>query len=256
MPESRTPELASFQQYQFQFTRHIRDPKRNPRPRGAEPRRMKIYNELLYNNLESFLLACFPITRKILGKSRWSKLVREFFANHRCRTPLFRQIPDEFVQYLQQERGKRVEDPPYLVYLAHYEWVDLALDVSNKEAELGKINRAGDLLSGRPALNPVLFLLHYPYAVHRIGPKYRPRRKQPTDLLVFRNLSDQVRFIEVNPVSTRLVQLLQPGKMSGRAALEQITAEMKHPYPATVLAGGQEILQNLHREQAVLGVWR
>ena len=256
MHESRTPELASFQQYQFQFTRHIRDPKRNPRPRGAEPRRMKIYNELLYNNLESFLLACFPITRKILGKIRWSKLVREFFANHRCRTPLFRQIPDEFVQYLQQERGKRVEDPPYLVYLAHYEWVELALDVSNKEAELGKINRAGDLLSGRPALNPVLLLLHYLYAVHRIGPEYRPRRKQPTDLLVFRNLSDQVRFIELNPVSARLVQLLQPGKMSGRAALEQITAEMKHPAPAAVLAGGQEILQNLHLEQAVLGTWR
>ena len=256
MPESRAPELASFQQYQFQFTKHIRDPKRNPRPRGAEPQRMKIYNELLYNNLESFLLACFPVTRKILGKSRWSKLVREFFANHRCRTPLFRQIPDEFVQYLQQERSKRADDPPYLVYLAHYEWVELALDVSNKEAELGKINRDGDLLSGRPALNPVLFLLHYPYVVHRIGPEYRPRRKQPTDLLVFRNLNDQVHFIELNPVSARLVQLLQPGKMSGRAALEQITAEMKHPVPATVMAGGQEILQNLHREQAVLGTWQ
>ncbi len=251
----RTPELPSFQQYQDQFTRHIRDPKRNPRPTGAEPRRMKIYNELLYNNLESFLLACFPITRKILGKRRWSKLVREFFANHRCHTPLFRQIPDEFVQYLQQERIKRADDPSYLVYLAHYEWVELALDVSNKEADLGKINRAGDLLRGRPALNPVLILLHYPYAVHRIGPEYRPRRKQPTDLLVFRNFSDQVHFIVLNPVSARLVQLLQPGKMSGKAALEQITAELQHPAPAAVMAGGQEILQNLHREQAVLGTW-
>lgn len=216
---------------------------------------MKIYNELLYNNLESFLLACFPITRKILGKRRWSKLVRDFFANHRCHTPLFRQIPDEFVQYLQQERITRADDPPYLVYLAHYEWVELALDVSNKEANLGKIKHTGDLLRGRPALNPVLFLLHYPYAVHRIGPEYRPRRKQPTDLLVFRNLNDQVRFMVLNPVSARLVQLLQPGKISGKAALEQITAELQHPAPAAVRAGGREILQNLHREQAVLGTW-
>jgi len=181
--------------------------------------------------------------------------VREFFANHRCHTPLFRQIPDEFVQYLQQERITRADDPPYLVYLAHYEWVELALDVSNKEADLGKINRAGDLLRGRPALNPVLILLRYPYAVHRIGPEYRPRRKQPTDLLVFRNLSDQVRFMVLNPVSARLVQLLQPGKISGKAALEQITAELQHPAPAAVRAGGREILQNLHREQAVLGTW-
>ncbi|MGH8757401.1 MAG: hypothetical protein ACRET9_04325 [Burkholderiales bacterium] len=50
--------------------------------------------------------------------------------------------------------------------------------------------------------------------------------------------------------------MLQPGKMSGRAALEQITAEMKHPAPAAVMAGGQEILRNLDREQAVLGTWQ
>ena len=256
MPAPRPPELPAFQQYQLQFTRHIRDPRRNPRPAGAEARRMKIYNELLYNNLESFLLACFPVTRKILGPRKWGKLVREFFAAHRCRTPLFRQIPEEFVQYLQQERGTRKQDPPYLVHLAHYEWVELALDVSNKESGRLKINPGGDLLKGKPALNPVLLLLHYPYAVHRIGPEYHPRKKQPTDLLVFRNLENRVRFIVLNPVSARLVQLLQNGRITGKAAIEQIIKELRHSEPDVVMAGGLQILKNLHREQAILGTWK
>ena len=65
------PDLPEFQQYQFAFTRHIRDPQHQPRPSGVTARRMKIYNELLYNNLESFLLACFPVTRKVLGVRKW-----------------------------------------------------------------------------------------------------------------------------------------------------------------------------------------
>ncbi|MGH8751650.1 MAG: HvfC family RiPP maturation protein [Burkholderiales bacterium] len=248
------PELPAFQQYQFQFTQHIRDPRRNPRPAGAPARRMKIYTDLLYHNLESFLLACFPVTRKIMGARKWAKLVREFFTHHRCQTPLFRQIPEEFVKYLQQ-RDTRKEDPPYLIYLAHYEWVELALDVSNQEIDPCKINPAGDLLKGRPALNPVLLLLHYPYAVHRIGPQHRPRKPEPVDLLVFRNLQDKVRFIVLNPVSARLLQILQDGRRSGKRALEQIVKETRHTDPEAVMAGGREILENLRREQAVLGAW-
>ena len=48
--------LPAFQQYQYAFTAHIRDPRRNPRPAGVPARRMRVYNQLLYNNLESFLL--------------------------------------------------------------------------------------------------------------------------------------------------------------------------------------------------------
>lgn len=256
MRARKPPELPAFQQYQFQFTRHIRDPRHNPRPAGSEVRRMKIYNELLYNNLESFLLACFPITRKILGPRKWGKLVREFFATHRCRSPLFRQIPEEFVQYLQQERSARKQDTPYLVHLPHYEWVELALDVSDKEAGRLKINPGGDLLKGKPALNPVLLLLHYPYAVHRIGPGYHPRKKQPTDLLVFRNLENRVRFIVLNSVSARLVQLLKNGRSTGKAAIGHIIKELRHPNPEVVFAGGQKILEYLRREEAILGTWK
>jgi hypothetical protein len=218
---------------------------------------MKIYNELLYNNLEGFLLACFPVLRKVLGQRKWAKLVRDFFSTHRSHTPFFRQIPDEFIHYLKNERVVQPEDPDFMQDLAHYEWVELMLSVSNKEIDFSLIDPHGDMISGRPALNPLLSLQSYHYPVHRIGPRYKPtvERKEETHFAILRNAEDEVKFILLNPVSLHLLLLLQSTKLNGEAALLQIAAELKHPDPAVVLAGGREVMQSLYEAQVILGVW-
>ena len=218
---------------------------------------MKVYNELLYNNLEGFLLACFPVLRQVLGKRKWTKLVRDFFTEYRCHTPFFRQIPDEFVHYLKNERGERAEDPAFLQDLAHYEWVELMLSVSNKGINFDMIDKQGDLMSGRPALNPVLSLQNYSYPVHRISPRFKPtaEKKEETHFAILRNVDDEVKFILINPVSMRLLSLLQATELSGKEVLLQIASEMKHPDPQVVLAGGLEIMQSLRDSQAILGTW-
>jgi len=170
--------LPEFQRYQLAFTAHIRDPKAHPRPAGVEARRMKIYNELLFNNIESFLLACFPVLRKMLGTRKWAKLVRVFFSTHRSRTPYFRQIPDEFIQFLQNEWTPPADAPPYLLALAHYEWIELVLSVSNRSADR-TFNATGDLMEGVPLLNPVLTNLRYDWPVHRIAPRRKVVPRKP-----------------------------------------------------------------------------
>lgn len=250
--------LPAFQQYQLDFSAHIRNPKDNPRPQGVEARRMKIYNELLYNNLEGFLLACFPVLQRILGSRKWARLVREFFAEHRCHTPFFRQIPDEFVQYLQNERGIREEDPPFLQDLAHYEWIELILSVSTREIDLSLIDEAGDLLEGRPALNPVLSLQTYSYPVHRISPKFKPavQQKEASHFAILRNRSDAVKFVLINAVSKRFLEMLQAAPLSGKQALLQIAGELNHPDPEVVLAGGLEMMHSLQQSEVILGVYK
>lgn len=250
--------LPLFQQYQFAFTSHIREPRLNRRPRGVEARRMKVYNELLYNNLEGFLLACFPVLRRVLGKRNWSRLVRDFFAAHRSQTPFFRQIPDEFIHYLKNERGERLEDPGFLQDLAHYEWIELVLSVASKEIDFALVDPDGDLMSRRPALNPLLSLQSYAYPVHRIGPRFKPAadQKEQTHFAILRNIEDEVKFILINPVSLRLLVLLQSSPLSGEAALLQIAAELLHPDPGVVLAGGHDILKSLREAQIILGTWR
>ena len=254
MPMSAPRSAPEFQDYQRAFTSHIRDPKKHPRPKGVPARRMKVYNDLLFNNVFKQISSCFPVARSILGQRKWRHLVREFFAVHRCRTPYFRQIPEEFLQFMQQ-RGMQADDPDFLNYLLHYEWVELSVDISNKEADMNAIDPAGDLFAMQPVLAPAHMLLSYPYAVHRIGKRYQPtlQQREQTFLLVFRDHADKVRFIVLNPVSARLVALIESGNLTGDDALAQIVAELKHPDPAVAFAGGQAVLENLRKEGAILG---
>jgi len=258
LSEHLTKLLPDFQRYQFAFTAYLRDPQGQPRPPGAPLKRINTHKELLRRNLESFILAPFPVLRKVLGKRKWDALIREFFIVHRCHTPIHRQVAEEFLKFLRDEHAASADDPPWLYDLAHYEWVELALMISNKDADLSGIDRDGDLLRGRPALNPALFLLTYSYAVQRIGPQYKPSaaQQETTRILAFRDLDFEVRFVVLNAVSARLLALLQTGKITGEKALQLVSNELKHPNPEAVLAGGLEILQDLRRQQAILGASR
>ena len=255
MSDAKAPELLAFQRYQLAFTAHLRDPRAHPRPRKVEARRMALYRELLYNSVESALLACFPVLHRILGQRKWGRLVRSFLAQHRSRTTYFRQIPDEFIQFLQHEWTPATDYPPFMLELAHYEWIELALSVSALEADLSELDTRADLLERRPVLNPVKSLLNYAYPVHRLGLKFKPIEApaQTTHLLVLRDLADRMRFIVLNPVSARLLSLLETGELSGRSALFKLAEEMHHPDPEIMLRFGMDMLQNLHVEQAILG---
>ena len=243
--------LPEFQRYQLAFTAHIRDPKAHPCPAGLEARRMKIYSELLYNNIEGFLLACFPVLRQVLGSRKWARLVRAFFGTHRSRTPYFRQIPDEFIQFLQNAWTPADGYPPFTLALAHYEWIELALSVSNRVADRA-VDATGDLLEGVPLLNPVLANLRYDWPVQRIAPR---RKVVPAEtwLLVFRDVDDAVTFSEINAFTARLLTLIEPGTLSGRAALEMIAVESRHPDPALILRAGGALLDDLRARGAILG---
>lgn len=247
--------MNSFQRYQAEFTGHIRNPKAHPRPSGTARRGMDVYAEIVFNNMDETLSACFPVCRKVLGARRWKRLVRDFLAQHRCATPWFRQIPEELLRWLETVPDAIQDLPPFLASLAHYEWIELAVAVADVAAPA--FDPEGDLLQGRPALAPSLALLEYPWPVHRIAPRFKPTQSsaEPTRLLVYRDQQDEVHFIELNAVSARLLALLQgEGLMTGRQALEKIAAEMWHPDPQAVIKFGVEFLEDLRRQGAVWGV--
>jgi hypothetical protein len=243
-----------FQRFQYAFTSHIRNPKANPLPRGVKAQRMRIYRTLVYNNIENFLLSCFPVLKKILGARRWERLVRRFLDTHRSRSPFFREIPGEFIQFLQKEGSVPAGYPEFVLELAHYEWIELVLSVSNETPDWGIVDTAGSLLEDRPALNPVLANLYYHWPVHRLAPRV-PAARADTYLLVFRDPEDQVCFIEINAFTARLINLLDTTEHTGRSALEIIATESRHPAPRAVLQGGLEIMRDLQARGALLGVY-
>lgn len=249
--------LPAFQQYQMQFTSHIRNPRENPRPPKVLAKRMRVYTEIVFNNLESSVSACFPVTRKVLGVRAWEKLVRSFFSHHQCHSPLFRQIPEEFLSYLETlpvDAGT-LGLPPYLKSLAHYEWIELAVAVADVSQDMSEIAVNGNLLEGPPAFAPAQALLSYDFPVQLISPRFKPRQPlpAPVNLLVFRDAADDIQFIELNAVTARLLGILQAEALTGRQALEKVAAELAHPDPQAIIQFGVAILEDLRVRGAILG---
>lgn len=250
MPEP----LAALQK---KFAAHIRSPGKAPAPADVEDRRMDIYRNLFFNNVRSLLSWNFPVLRKLHTDEAWAQLVRDFYIEHRARTPLFPELPREFLQYLQEQRSQREGALPFMLELAHYEWVELALSLDERELDDVPADPAGDLLQGVPVLSPLAWPLSYRYPVHRIGPKFQPTEAPPeaTHLLVYRRRDDQVKFMQLNPVTALLLQLLQEDSgRSGHELLKDIAQQLSHPNPEAVVDGGRALLEDLREREAVLGV--
>jgi hypothetical protein len=257
--------MAELRDQQFALARHVRDPARNAPPPGIEDRRLAIYRDLFYNSIESLLAGNFPVIRKTLGDSRWHALVRAFYADHRCRTPLFTEIGREFIQYLEFLEHGRLEhrrlehraqgdNPPWLHELAHYEWVELALQIADDEPP--PHDPGGDLLTGKPVPSPLAWALAYAWPVSRIGPEFQPERAPdtPSLLLVRRDAAGDVHFSELSPLVYRLLQLLDDeSTASGHAALQVLAAEAGADDLDAFLGDGLAMLHRLRAEGVLLG---
>jgi len=256
VPASPESGRARFQQQQLAFTAYIRDPQNAPLPEGMPARRMSVYAELLFNNISEQLWANFPMLRQITSDPDWRALVRDFMIRHRSQTPLFTEVGLEFLDYLQQEREARPGDWPFMLELAHYEYVQAAVAISPDDEKPAEHDPNGDLMSGHPLLAPTAWNLSYQWPVHRIGPEYLPAEAppEPTHLVVYRDRQDEVHFLEINAITQRLLQLLKenPG-LTGLDVLNTVAAELAHPDPALVITAGQELLADLRRRNVLLG---
>ncbi|AQA19373.1 DUF2063 domain-containing protein [Halioglobus japonicus] len=195
---------------QMRMASYLRDPEHNPAPEQVEERRLKVYRDLIYNNVEGFIRGGFPVLRSLYAEDEWRALVRAFLDGHRCRSPYFLEISQEFIQFLMNEHTPRPCDPPFLDELAHYEWVELALDVA--EQELPPRLELDDTGSALLTLSPLAWVLAYQFPVHHIGPGFKPEAPaDPCYLVVYRDRHDEVKFIEINAATARLLELFRDG---------------------------------------------
>jgi uncharacterized protein len=251
-----TQEIPSFQQYQQAFTAYIRDPHNQPRPKNVKTKGMDVYKEIVFNNLFESVSACFPVAQKVIGKRAWLKLMRNFFREHSSSTPIFRKIPEEFLVYLSNINALTPETfPPYLTSLCHYEWVELLASTMADETNKPDINAIGDLRMNQPAFAHTMLLLNYEYAVQKISPRYKPKEKVNTQLLVYRNAEFEVKFIELNTVTYRLIEILKQEKIKCEQALTMLAKEINQPQTESIIQFGLAILEDLRSQGVILGVY-
>ena len=240
--------LPSFMATQAAFTAYIRDPENTPLPPDCDPRRMRIYRELFYNNMEGMVARTFPVLKALVGDAAWHEQFQQFFAGHLCQSPYFREIPEEFFTWLQQQTLP--EAMPWLLELAHYEWVELVLEVSDEEPEFADTFT----LAAPLQLSPLALPLAYTWPVHHLSKDYQPTQPPQgmTFLLVWRDEVSRVRFMELAPDVARLLQLiaLSDGAITGLEAIMQVVGEFGR---ATAEGTLKEALSALH-VKGIIGI--
>lgn len=235
------------------MARHVRDPAAHAGPPGIEARRLKIYSDLVYNNLDTLLAGGFPVIRKTLGDVAWQALVRGFLARHHSHTPLFTELGREMVAFLESDAGS---DPrrPWLAELAHYEWAELGLQLS--DAAIPPHDPHGDLLAGIPLLSPLAWPLAYRWPVNRIGPGFEPRQTppEPTLVLLRREPDGRIHFSTLSPLLFRLLELVGANAdRDGRALMQQLSSEAGLADFDGFLREAAPMLQRLHAEGVLPG---
>ena len=226
-------EKRDFQDKQYRFAAHIRDPQHVPAPEGIEDRRMAIYRDLFFNNLRSLLSSTFPVLKKLLTDEKFRRLVRKFMQKHQAKTPYFLELPSEFLAFLQTEYEPEDDDFPFLVELAHYEYVELALSISETDNDMAGVDPAGDFQNGIPVKSALTWTYAYQYPVHRITENFLPTSpaEQPTYLAIYRDSDDKVGFMELNPVTAGLLNAIDDntGQKTGEQLLRQLASDIKYP---------------------------
>jgi hypothetical protein len=251
---------GDFQDKQYAFAAHIRDPDNTIAPPGIEDRRMAIYRDLFFNNLKSLLGTFFPVMRKISSDKQWQYLIREFMKIHRAKTPYFLQLPEEFLAFLQNEYQPLDSDYPFLTELAHYEYADLALRVSTDENDTDGVDPDGDLQTQVPVKSVLAWAFAYQYPVHRISSEYLPvaPTEQPSYLAIYRRSDDIVRFLELNAVSAALLDAIDTNHtgLTGETLLRQLAAKIRYPDVDALIRHGVDALKEMRQLEILTGTRR
>lgn len=231
---------------------HVREPDKNAGPPGIEERRLKIYRDLVFNNLGSLLAGSFPVIRGILDDAEWHALIRAFLARHRSRTPLFPELAREFIAFLEIDAGRDAARP-WLAELAHYEWAETGLQLS--DATLPPHAPDGDVQAGVPMLSPLAWPLAYAWPVNRIAPGFQSSLPPPGPTLVLlrRDANGRVHFSLLSPLLYRLLELAgENHDRSGRELLLQLAREAGQHDFDPFLAEAAPMLQRLRDEGVLL----
>ncbi len=240
------------------FTQYLRDPDHVAPPADLASERLAVYSHAVIKNAETFMGENFPRVKSLFSAAAWTSLVRDYFRRHASTTPLFVQLPAEFLRYLDELRDDP-HDPPFLYELAHFEYLETEVSADEQRIDERGFDPAGDLISGVPVVNPTLRLVRYAFPVHRIEPSDPPDDEPgtPTFIVAFRDRGHRFGFIDLNSASARAVEiLLRDEGRSGYEIMCAIAAELQHPNPEAVVAAGREILERLAARDAILGTQR
>ncbi len=224
-------------------------------PFGLAESRFQVYRRLVYNNLTGFIDQCYPIASALIGDEDWHNLSKAFFAEGKLHSPLFKNIPEIFLDWIEE----RDNVPEWLHDLMHYEWLELAAYQHTGEVVFHEGQPLANLEQGDidVIVNPTVHFGIYPRPVHQFSPDAAipPTSGEWFGVAVYRKASHEVAFNALNATTLQLLQALQLNPSIG-AACQSLSERIPNTDAKSLWPHVVNVLEQLHQEQIILGYQR
>ncbi|MGH7438813.1 MAG: DNA-binding domain-containing protein [Polyangiaceae bacterium] len=219
------------------------------------PRRLAVYRSLVQNGLAAVVVRMLPKTRARMNAScdgRFDADFARFLDEAGPRTHYLRDVPSELLVWAAPRWRADPSVPAYLTDLASFEIAHFAVAAS--EANTSG-SGAREVALDRPlAFSPSSRVLRYRWAVHEL-PDDEEDREVPAEravqLLAYRDADHTVRWLELTPLATLILEKLQSGESLGPALTS--ACESMGTRPADVLGEVAALLADLGERGVVLG---
>ena len=115
----------------------------------------------------------------------------------------------------------------------------------------------GDLLQQVPVKSTLAWVYAYQYPVHRIKKDYTPAEpaEQPVFIAVYRRSDDSVGFLELNPVTARLLEAIDNNdeQKTGEALLRALADEINYSDADALVQHGAAALDEMRQLEILTG---
>lgn len=216
-------------------------------------RRLSVYRALVRDNLKGAVRMAIPCVMARLG-AVFDEYFDRFLAERAPRTHYLRDVTVELLDYSEPAWRRDPRVPAYVLDLARHESVQIEIGampvepVVVREAALDPERGVTFIAASR--------LQHYDFAVHKLSDDEEDRRlpaQRPTALFVYRNPEHEVRYLELTPLASAILERLHGRKQALGAAIRDACAESGDPVDAAVLEGTARLLADLADRGALLG---
>jgi uncharacterized protein len=216
--------------------------------------RLLVYRALVHNRLRSAIREFVPRAVARRGREALREDVAVFMEAVGPKSAYLRDVPGEFVAWVRERWAGDPSVPAFLGDLAAHELLEL---------EVRNDPRGGETPTGIAiALDrPLVFdgsarLMHYAFAVQRL-PKEVEDRSEPeareTDVLVFRDAKNKVRYLELTPWAALVLSELLVGGHPVAAGLQRAAAVLDEPLDDDKLGKAAMLFAELDDVGVLLG---
>ncbi len=223
----------------------------------AAPPRLQVYRSLVQNGLNAVVARMLPRTRARMNAAcggRFDVDVARFLGEVGPRTHYLRDVPGEVLAWAEPRWRDDSSVPPYLPDLAVHELACFGVAAAEPEPPAHR-QPGGDVLLERPLVfTRSARRLRYSWTVHELPANEAdtaPPEQRDVRLLAYRDDEHAVRWLELSPLASSIVERLIKGEPLGQA-VERACADHTTA-PAAVAEDVARLLADLAERGVLLG---